>query len=171
MIIKEEKLNFVFDYVFYFSSNINVSYIIKFGTLPTQNLNLWNVSSGSRDIRKRKKNRKILKLRFFEKLAVLKSSKSKSLWNRQFFKIDLFCFLHKKVQDFFKQFYHDFKSPKKILEKLYFFADVHVPGYDNLAQINMIIKTFQKHLLAIFIAVNNCISCIVIVRTLYIYSI
>ena len=62
MIIKKEKLNFVFHAVFfYFSFNIIVYYVIlKLITLRTQIFqNFWNILSGSWDIRK-EKNQKIL---------------------------------------------------------------------------------------------------------------
>ena len=58
MILKKEKLNFVFDAVFfYFSSNIDVFYIsLKLRTLQTQHFfNFWRILSGSGDIQKNKK--------------------------------------------------------------------------------------------------------------------
>ena len=65
---------------FYFSFNIIVFYTnLKLRTPRTQNFYYRNILSGSRDIRKRRKNRKILRLRFCEKFAVLKSSKSKTI--------------------------------------------------------------------------------------------
>ena len=56
---------------FYSSSNIIVFYIIlKLRTPRTQNfLKYRNILSDSRNIRKRRKNKKILKLRFFDKIG------------------------------------------------------------------------------------------------------